>query len=263
MKNHSVFVSIVGWVVALWTVLLIVASQPLDAAHPVQVQYEFGKANEAYREGRYDDAVQRFTQILQQGVENGILYYNLGNALLKSGHKGEALWAYLKAKASLPRDPDVASNLEYAQLLLSQGRAASLKPPRAVRWLTLAHAFSTRELLGVFTVLLWLTAIAWGLWGWWLKTRRIMGRLAWPLTVVAALTLGMLLTQHFGVEAIPRAVVIQATTVTFAPQQGGTTHFELPEGSLVRILQQQSQWLQVQRADGRSGWLPADTARLL
>ena len=43
------------------------------------------KANQAYSEGRWEDAAADYSMIVSLGMESARLYYNLGNALYKSG----------------------------------------------------------------------------------------------------------------------------------------------------------------------------------
>jgi tetratricopeptide (TPR) repeat protein len=223
----------------------------------------FREANAVYRDGRYEDAAGRYEQILERRLENGAVYYNLGNALLKSGRRGEAVWAYLKARRWLPRDPDVAANLEYAQSLVPEAEPVSVAPPRLVRWLAWGVRLTTAELAGWWTVWLWLTAGCWALCGWWRRGRAVLRPAAWTLTLAGAV-IGSALIAKTLMDATPQAVVIeQELAVRFAPQAGGTVHFTLPEGALVRLVHRQAGWVQLRRRDGRAGWARADTLRPL
>ena len=227
-------------------------------------EWAFQRANELYRQGRFVEAVDGYQAILARDVENGALYYNLGNALLKSGRKSEALWAYLKAKPLLPRDADLAANLDYAQSLLSSGVASSIAVPRLARWLTLNQRCGTWELAWWMSGLLWLTAILWGIFSWLPVVRRMVRPLAWLASVAVGFSLLALVAQTVWIDSLPRAVVIrEVADAKFAPQAGGTTHFTLPEGALVRLLGREFGWAQVKRADGRIGWMPGDALKVL
>ena len=224
----------------------------------------FQQANERYRDGKFDEAASSYRRILELEVENGTLYYNLGNALVKSGKKSEALWAYLKAKAFLPRDADVQANLEYVQSLLQAGVDASARPSRLIQWLTFHQRFATSELTGWSALWVWMLGLVWSLATWWPRTRRVAGPVAWLLGLVAAVFLAALIVQTVWVDAVPRAVVVrEPIEVKFSPQATGTTHFTLPEGTIVHILRHEFGWVQLTRADGLSGWAPEGAVKTL
>ncbi len=236
----------------------------LALAEEISSETVFLQANEAYRQERFPEAMGRYQAILDRGMENGALYYNLGNTLLKTGQKSQALWAYLKAGEFLPRDADVAANLEYVQSLLASGTEASMKPPRLVRWLARHGRLTTSELAGWFCALLWLAALCWTIVAWWPLVRPVLRPCAWVVSLVAGLLLTALMAQTVWIDGVSRGVVIEdRVEAKFAPQATGTTHFTLPEGTLVRLLGQEFGWAQIKRADGRTGWVPSTSLKAL
>ena len=54
--------------------------------------------NDAYREGRYPDAITHYHALLDSGTETGALHFNLGNAYLRDGSLGRALLHYYRAE---------------------------------------------------------------------------------------------------------------------------------------------------------------------
>ena len=52
--------------------------------------------------------------MIGSGYVNGHLYYNLGNAYLRSGQLGRAILNYKRAQILIPRDADLNFNLRYA-----------------------------------------------------------------------------------------------------------------------------------------------------
>ena len=228
------------------------------------LQQLFQQGNEHYRAARFAETADSYRLILKSGLVSGPTYYNLGNALLKSGRKGEALWAYLEARSLMPRDPDVAANLQYALSLLPPATAELIRPPLTVRVLTLGERWTLRELLAAWAVLAWLAAIAWILAGWWPRLRRPLRPAAWALTLLAAWSLAALLGETWWSGGSHRAGIVNPSVdVRFSPQDTGTTHFTLAEGSVISALDEQAGWIQIRRADGRAGWVPADSVRRL
>jgi tetratricopeptide (TPR) repeat protein len=93
---------------------LLILPQPVYAADPEEL---FSQANRLYEEKDFSQALVKYRRIIEQGMENGTVYYNMGNACFKSGKLGEAILAYEKALKYLPRDEDIKTNLEFARLL--------------------------------------------------------------------------------------------------------------------------------------------------
>lgn len=234
------------------------------AEAPLPTSSTFHQANERYRDGKFDEAVSGYRRILELGLENGILYYNLGNALLKSGKNSEALWAYLKAKAFLPRDADVQANLEYTQSLLQPGVNASVKPSRLIQWLSFHQRFATSELASWSSVWLWLFVFVWSFSTWWPQSRRVARPVAWLSGSFAAVFCAALVAQTVWIDAVPKAVVVTGQVeVKFSPQATGTTHFTLSEGTIVQLISHEFGWVQLKRADDLSGWAPEDALNTL
>lgn len=258
------------WVIGCISgVLLIGGGQAASAGHGSMIdaaalQLKFSHANEAYRQGRYDEAIPAYHAILDLGVESGPLYYNVGNAFLKSGRTSEALWAYLKAKTLMPRDPDLAANLSYAKSLHPNVDGVSLSIPPLIRWLTIGTIFSLDELSTALLLLLWAAAIAWALVGWAPRARALTRPVAWCVSLATTVVLAALVVQTVCVDGVPKAVTVgKGVEVKFAPQESGTLHFTLPQGAVVRVLGREFGWVQVARADGKSGWVKENALKRL
>ena len=57
------------------------------------------KANEAFKNGDYELAVQLYRQAIDQNPDNSRLYFNLGNALAEAGNTEEAMEVYEQFKS--------------------------------------------------------------------------------------------------------------------------------------------------------------------
>ena len=89
----------------------------------------FNLANAYYKQGRFQEAAKQYDRIISLATEKeqkALIYYNLGNSLLKSEQLGESIEAYKKSLRNLPEDKDTRYNLSYALSLLSN---TSLDPP--------------------------------------------------------------------------------------------------------------------------------------
>src|SRR5262249_31556316 len=217
----------------------------------------FFRANGLYGEGRYADAAAEYERLLSSGVASANTYFNLGNAYLKAGKTGRAVLAYERARRLPPRDPDLRANLTLA-------RPPEATPEPAPWWtrvlFPLAASWSSDALL--------LSAAC----AWWLLMGLLAaGRLlpaARRTTSRAALIAGAALVV-FGASASWRlatvdlrrtAVVVAAdeVAVRFEPSSSGTVYFQAKPGTTLRLLGTREGWAQVERDDGRRGWVARD-----
>jgi len=75
--------------------------------------YIFYKANAFYEDGKYDDAIKVYSGLIDQGLESGNLYYNMGNSYFKKGELGKAILNYERAKKLIPGDSDLKANYDF------------------------------------------------------------------------------------------------------------------------------------------------------
>ena len=69
------------------------------------------KANQLYENGKYIEATNLYQHLVDQGIQNSALHYNLGNAYFKLGQLGLAILNYKRASLIDPRDSDIRANL--------------------------------------------------------------------------------------------------------------------------------------------------------
>ena len=108
--------------------LMIVTACPAQAQTIDDPAAMLRKANESYNQGDYVSAEELYRKILDAGLQNGKVYYNLGNALFRQGKTGEAIQNYLLARHFIPRSEDLEANLEYARRK-AEDRIETLRRP--------------------------------------------------------------------------------------------------------------------------------------
>jgi tetratricopeptide (TPR) repeat protein len=256
-----------GWTAAiapaLAALLASMSSGAAEDARPFEPYAVFFQGNTAYREGRYDDAIREYQQVVDAGYESGSLYFNLANAEFKSGRIGAAVRDYERARRLLPRDPDVRANLRYA---IEQAGVDPVEPPLWKRIaFPLAGALTTGELAPIIA-LLWLAfwatlAVALIV----APLRPAWRRVAWAMGLLLAFFASNLAVRVWDSELTRRAVVTAGgeTAVRFEPAESGTEHFRAREGDLLVVGGESGDWYRVERGDGRRGWIPSGALGLV
>lgn len=212
----------------------------------------FRKAQTAYDNGRFAEAVLLYDSLLNEGVDNPEVHYNLANACFKDSDLPKAVLHYRRAWYDLPRDPDIKANLHFA---LNAAGAIEHNPGFAERvlsslsyqeWILMATAGYL--LLSLLLLLLLLAK----------SSRRLLLKLCLiPGAMILLSAFGWM--QWRQLRANPEWVVMKTeATALFGPVDGSTAHFKLPIGALV----QQSNidpkgWIEVEY-DGKQGWLKTE-----
>ncbi len=144
------------------------AGRPGSVVASQQAQ-EFLGGIRHYESKAYGSAIEAFSKLVEKGVRNGKLYYNLANAYLKNGDIGPAILWYERALKLLPNDPDVRFNLTYADTLATDKKESFASPLMTVMFFW-KDLFSPPPPGNGSPFLC--NAIFWGFWGAWFWFRK-------------------------------------------------------------------------------------------
>ena len=231
---------------------IIFANGGCFAAETASPEELFFEANRAYKEGRYQQAVDGYQQLADKGFANGDLYYNLGNACLRAGQLGPAILNYKRAQVLIPRDADLNYNLRFA---LDQTKDAVSRSQnylnQAFFWL---DSLTLRELLWTFGLL---NAVFWSV-----LVLRLFSRPEWTYYVFIVLLIFWLMAgaslglKWYQLKSDQRAVILApAVDVLAGPEANDTVLFKLHEGTTVRQERTDDGWSLIQISPNKRGWI--------
>lgn len=217
------------------------------------------QGNGHYQEGRFQEALAAYQDVLEAGFESPDLYYNMGNAYFKLSELGGSILNFEKALSLRPRDADAWANLELAKSLT----ADEIQPlPRF--WVLSVFSWWTEFLPRgglILTVVLAYLFLATGLCVRVLSQGPKPKQLAsWVLvgSGVALLLFGTTLLAREGyLGGAERGVImVEEVAVQSAPsEEGDLTLFHVHEGTTVRLDQRTEEWSEIVLEDGRVGWV--------
>ncbi len=213
------------------------------------LDHVFDQAQTAYDQGHYAEAALLYEGMLSNGVNNIEVHYNLADAQFKQGDLPHAIWHYRKAWYGAPRDPDILANLHFAL-----NAAGAVEPSPSLPERVMANA-SQKEWLWIAGGS-YLTICALMLLALWLRTvRPALLKLSLLPAIILLVALGAW-WQWKQFRPHPEAVVVKSgTTALFAPMEGATAHYKIPQGALVRQNSTDSKgWVEVEH-DGKKGWI--------
>jgi hypothetical protein len=232
-----------------------------------QASYERGLALRRTDPGGADvafrKAVEGFQTLVDEGITNGRLHYNLANAHLQTGEVGRAILHYRRAEALIAGDPKLGHNLEYARSLRRNQIAPSGERALADALLGWHERTTLRGRVGVFAlcyILFWAFLGA--------AVVRPGALLRWLAVAAAAICLapGISVAADLFTSSDREAVVLADDVVV---RKGNSEGFEpqflepVHQGLEVRVLDERVGWLYIELPNAKTGWIRADQAALI
>lgn len=207
-----------------------------------------------------DESSAMFERVTDEGgVENGRIYYNIGNARMLRGDTGGAVLNYRRAQRLMPGDAEIRAALESARRRV-EGRTESSGAQRAERLLLAWHyrlAPGTRfGLLAACSLAFWAVVLA--------RTWRIGPRALWWVGGVAgALGLAMLgsllVSERADARSADAVVMTSGVVGRKGPDESAyqpSFNERLGAGVEVTVLERRLGWALVRLEDGRDTWVP-------
>ena len=215
------------------------------------VSAAFEQANKLYEQGKFTEAAAAYAKMIDDGNAAPALYFNLGNALFKSGHTGRAILNFRLAEQLAPRDPDIRANLRFAR---SQVNGGDAHPDG--RW---------RRLSGQLTLNEWTALAASGVWLWFMLLtlaqwrpalkKSLRGYTATAGVGAAVLSACLALACYDQLELTSAIVVAREAIVRYGPLDESQSFYTVRDGAELTVLDTKGDWLQVTDRSKRVGWL--------
>lgn len=258
---------------------MVILARPGVAAELSRQQQEqiLDEAQEAYGQGVailrtdpvrarefFQSAAQRFELLIDEGILNGQLMYNLANAQLQAGRLGPAIANYRRAELLLPGDARLMSNLNYARSLrrnqfAADGRQALLDA--LLNW----HRHTSLQLrsrfLGIFNGVFWLILLGW------LFKRTSLWRYATITCAILWGVLGISVGSDLmnaginpgGVMIVDDVIVRKGNGEGFEPQFEEALH----QGVEFQLIEKRADWIHIRLPNAATGWIHTAQADLL
>jgi tetratricopeptide (TPR) repeat protein len=205
-------------------------------------------ANEAYQNGKYEEAKVDYLQLVHAGQYSADLFYNLGNVWFKLGDQGRAILNYERALLLNPRMDEAGSNLHAVLKIVGNDDQPTLRDQ--------IEAYADYFPL-VASIAFWVFAFS--LFPAWRKRGRFI--VFWRrLCVVAGLiflgTAAASIWIGSGSKDANRALIVDsAADLKYGPAVSGRTVESLQIGEQVRLISERGDWSFCRASTGSLGWI--------
>ncbi len=217
----------------------------------------YRQGNLLYEGGKFAEASRTYERIVERGVRNGHVYYNLGNAYFKQDRIGLAILAYERATRLMPRDGDLHNNLDLAKERTTDQIAVEVPwfGRQALDGVTVNEATVAATAAGFLASL--------ALVGYLLarrpRTRSATGYALLVACLVLLMAAGFLGIKIYDSMVNEEAIVLRPTAVVrTGPDVSSEPVFTLHEGAKVQLVEHRGDWLRIRLPDGKNGWLSQD-----
>ncbi|SHM49721.1 SH3 domain-containing protein [Chitinophaga sp. CF418] len=239
---------------AICAFLLLVCN--VSAAAP-DLQKQFEKANQLFRQKQYTEAAGIYQQLIDEGYHQPQLFINAGNAWYKANKTGLAIYNYEKALERDPFNKSAIHNLSVANQRV-EGYVNDLPLLFFQQWwLHLQHFHSPNGWAAGAVIFFWLLIA--GIIAMLIVPAFKPALLRWGTGVATLLfffylTIGIstYVTANAHNEGIIMGNVVKAKA---APDQESKDMFELHEGVKVQVTDATQEYCKILLPDGKTGWL--------
>ncbi len=220
-------------------------------------EYDLTAANNAYQEQNYQKAEEEYMRLVNEGVKNYELFYNLGNTYFKLNDLGNARLYYEKAAKFKPLDAELNENI--AMLLSGIKDKEEVERSFLDTLLRKIYYVFSINLLGVFVVIFFILMMAF-------IVLLIMSRNA-VLKRIIKIFLVIFAVIFFLVTVIEimrirdfysdnNAVILNEVVIAYSgPSEEFPQVFTIHEGLKVSIERYDNDWVLIKLPSGNGGWI--------
>ena len=217
----------------------------------------YRQGNLLYEGGKYAEAGRTYERIIQRGIRNGHVFYNLGNAYYKQDRIGRAILAYERATRLMPRDADLRVNLDLANERTVDQIAGDVPwlGSQALDTVTVNEATVAATLSGLVASL----ALVFYLLARKPRTRSATGYALLVTCVALLLAAGFMGIKIYDSLGNEEGIVLSPVVVVrTSPDVASEPVFTLHEGAKVRLVERRDDWMRIRLPDGKNGWISRD-----
>jgi tetratricopeptide (TPR) repeat protein len=224
----------------------------------VAQQVTLEKAEKAYDNKRFKEAVSLYEKLIGEGYKSTGLYFNLANAYYRNNDIGKAIYYYELARKIDPHDEDVRLNLGIASsktidkidskenFFLSAVKTNVLSTLTTTTWGWLTVIFI------VLACILFFAFVS--------TSHPRLKRVSFAFS--GLFFVAFLFAYFLGYSALRSkydnkfAIVLsKEVKVVNEPTAAGTTKFTLHEGTKIRVIERNGDWVLIGLDNGNEGWL--------
>jgi tetratricopeptide (TPR) repeat protein len=214
----------------------------------------YNLGNAYFEQGKYSEAIAAYEQA-SRGLASARVFYNLGNAYFKKGMHGKAILNYRKALYIVPRDRDIAHNLNFTRTYRVDKISSESSP--LVRLLAGIFQFVSLYEAQILTTLFFIVASV--LLSFYIIHRRsIIGYVAIVMGFLCILFFISWQVWAADLNSRPAVIISPEAKALSGPGEEYKEIIVIHDGAEVRVRERRGDYFLIQLPGGVGGWVPVD-----
>ena len=227
-------------------------------------EVSFKSGVELYNKGDYNEAINLFVKIINNGEHSDELYFNLGNSYYKLNDIPNSIYYFEKALKLNPNDKDILNNLTYSQNMLID--KIDLLPSNQLSdfFNYTSDFFSIKQWLIIGTIFLYFFLILFVIY--FFKrdssTKKKYFTLSSTFFFLTIIFILIGITKFENQKSDIQAIIFEKR-IDFRtePNYRSEIQFNLHEGTKVNIIEELDDWVLVELSNGASGWMESKSIK--
>lgn len=228
---------------------------------PLVANESFELANKLYDEKKYDEAIEQYELLIEEGNVAADVYYNLGNAYFKNEEIAPAILNYERALKANPSNEDAAFNLQIAnsKTIDKVETLPSLFIENAWQTFITSKSVDGWAMLSVYSIFVALLFFIGYLFMRQLVIKKI-GFYGGVLILIVSLFTWFMAHQHnLLLKSKSDAIVLaNISAVMSEPNEKSNKLFTMHEGLKVNLLDEKNGWSKIKIQNGNIGWVKSE-----
>lgn len=226
----------------------------------------FKEGNALYNDANYEEAINKYETIINNGKHSAELYFNLGNAHYKLNHIAPSIYYYEKALQLRPNDKEIKNNIAFARNMTIDAidTIPEVGFTKFINGISKSFTFERWAIISIGLVILFVILFL----TYYFTSSSTKKRMTFIASMASILLAALALTfafHNYELKEIdqPAIVFAQESLVKSEPNLRSNEAFKLHEGTKVQILDTVNNWKKIRLADGKTGWIPESDIKML
>lgn len=238
----------------------------LSSDETKSIDEEFSKANSLYQNGEFNKAREIYEKLVNRGIRDERLFFNLGNTYYRLNEIHRAILYYERAKILAPFDEDLNFNLQIANLRVVDKFEQVPKFFLTQWWENLRDIFNSNQWAIVSIISIWLSAIAFSLF---LIVKTTLSKkitfLLGSILILLFLFASALSYSRYKFENAHNFAIVFSPNayIKSSPEESATDLFILHQGTKVQLIDQVGNWLKIRLPNGNIGWIKKEAIEVI
>lgn len=231
-----------------------------------QAESLMNEANQLYQNKQYEEAIIKYSAILENDYESAALYYNLGNSYYRSTQIGLAILNYERGLKLDPSNEDLLHNLSIVKAR-AVDRIKEVPKLFIVEWWELLISSLSTTMWQLVVLLFYLLVLGSITLYFFTKsgTTQRLTIFSALIGLAGAIFFSIILLADVQREISTDYGILIANTISAkqSPNESSNDLFVIHEGLKIAVQEEFGEWYKIKLSDGKVGWLPKNALEVI